>query len=117
VLGCIWLWVARRDWRASFILVGVAADIVPWLPYPGRTKFDFYALPMLPFIVFALCAMAGLALGKRTAPEGRRLWGATSVAAYAILVIVAFWYFYPIWTYVKIPYGDWDQHIWFPGWF
>jgi dolichyl-phosphate-mannose-protein mannosyltransferase len=117
ILGCIWLWFARRDWRASFILAGIAADILPWLPYPARTKFDFYALPMLPFIILALCAMAGLVLGPRTAPETRRIWGATAVAGYTIVVIVAFWYFYPIWTYVKIPYTSWDRHIWFPGWF
>ena len=89
VLGCIWLWVGRRDWRAALILVGVVADILPWLPYPSRTKFNFYALPMLPFLILALCAMAGLALGQRTDSERRRLWGAMSVGLYAMLVIVA----------------------------
>ncbi len=117
VLVCIWLWLARRDWRASFILVGVAADILPWLPYPQRTKFVFYALPMLPFLVLALTAVAGLALGRRTDSEVRRLTGALAVGAYAMVVIVAFWYFYPIWTYVRIPYNSWNARIWFPGWF
>jgi dolichyl-phosphate-mannose-protein mannosyltransferase len=117
VLVCVWLWVGRRDWRAALILVGVAADIVPWLPYPSRTKFDFYALPMLPFLILALCAVAGLAIGQRTDSEVRRLVGAGAVALYAMLVIVCFWYFYPIWTYVKIPYNSWSDRIWFPGWF
>ena len=117
ILGCIWLWIGRRDWRAALILVGIAADIVPWLPYPSRTKFDFYALPMLPFLILGLCAMAGLALGQRTDSERRRLWGAMSVGAYAMLVIVCFAYFYPVWTYVRIPYNAWQNRIWFPGWF
>ncbi len=117
VLGCIWLWFARRDWRAAFVLVGVAADILPWLPYPARTKFSFYALPMLPFLILAICLMAGLVLGQRTDPESRRLWGALSVAGYAVLVIAAFIYFYPVWTYVRIPYNSWHARIWFPGWF
>ena len=34
-----------------------------------------------------------------------------------MLVIVCFWYFYPIWTYVRIPYSAWQNRIWFPGWF
>ena len=117
LLGCGWLWLARRDWRAALVLVGVAADILPWLPYPSRTKFDFYALPMLPFLILGLCAMAGLALGQRTDPERRRLWGALTVGGYAMLVIVAFWYFYPIWTDARISYDSWHAHIWFPGWF
>jgi dolichyl-phosphate-mannose--protein O-mannosyl transferase len=119
VLVCLWLWIARRDWRAALILVGVAADIVPWLPYPSRTKFNFYALPMLPFLILALCAVAGLTLGQRTDSELRRLIGAGSVALYCMLVIVAFWYWYPIWTYVRIPYNAWNSRTagWFPSWF
>jgi dolichyl-phosphate-mannose-protein mannosyltransferase len=117
VLGCVWLWAARRDWRASFILVGMGAGILPWLPYPARTKFNFYALPLLPFLIFALCAMAGLILGRRTEPESRRLTGGVVVGFYTILVIVAFWYFYPIWTNELIPYTSWHHRIWFPGWF
>ncbi len=117
LLGCVWLWLARRDWRASLVLVGVAADILPWLPYPDRTKFSFYALPMLPFLILGLCAMAGLALGSRTDTEVRRLWGAISVGAYALLVIVAFSYFYPIWTFERMSYTAWHSRIWFPGWF
>ena len=72
---------------------------------------------LLPFLILGLCAMAGLALGQRTDSERRRLWGAMSVGLYAMLVIVCFWYFYPIWTYVKIPYSSWNDRIWFPGWF
>jgi dolichyl-phosphate-mannose-protein mannosyltransferase len=117
VLGCIWLWAARRDWRAALALVGVAADILPWLPYPERTKFNFYALPMLPFLIIGICAMAGVVLGSRQASETRRWAGAVGVGAYAMLVLVSFAYFFPIWTNQRIPYGDWSGHIWFPGWF
>ena len=117
LLGCIWLWVARRDWRAALVLVGVAADILPWLPYPLRTKFNFYALPMLPFLIIGLCLMAGLILGHRDDGEVRRLTGAISVGLYALLVVIAFWWFFPIWTDVRIPYNEWNARIWFPGWF
>jgi dolichyl-phosphate-mannose--protein O-mannosyl transferase len=34
-----------------------------------------------------------------------------------MIVIVAFWYFYPIWTNARISYDSWHAHIWFPGWF
>ena len=47
-----------------------------------------------------------------------RLWiGAVAVGAYAMLVLVAFGYFYPIWTNARIPYASWSERIWFPGWF
>jgi dolichyl-phosphate-mannose--protein O-mannosyl transferase len=122
VLGCVWLWLARRDWRAALVLVGVAADILPWLPYPQRTKFNFYALPMLPFLILGLCVMAGLILGRLRDPvspagETRRLVGSLAVGAYAMLVLVAFGYFFPIWTNETISHSAWQARIWFPGWF
>lgn len=116
LVGTIGLWVARRDWRASLVVVGFGTSFLPWLLFPSRTMFIFYALPLLPFLVLAITAMAGIALGPRDAPESRRIGGALVVGAYVILVLVLFAYFYPILSAQVIPMSEWQARMWFPGW-
>ncbi|SDS37270.1 dolichyl-phosphate-mannose--protein mannosyltransferase [Agrococcus carbonis] len=53
---------------AGFLLLGVAAGWVPWLLFPDRTIFFFYAIVMLPFVVIALA----YALRQLVGPPGRR---------------------------------------------
>jgi len=112
----IGLWVCRRDWRAALVVVGFAASFTPWLLFPSRTMFLFYALPLLPFMVLGITATAGLALGPREASDTRRLVGALTVGVYLIAVILLFSYFYPIMTDQMIPLSDWRARMWFPGW-
>ncbi|MBL7495980.1 phospholipid carrier-dependent glycosyltransferase [Frankia sp. CNm7] len=109
-------WVTRRDWRAALVLVGFGASFLPWLLYPSRTMFFFYALPLLPFLVLGITAAAGLALGPREASDTRRLVGALSVGVYLIAVILLFAYFYPILSGQLIPLSAWRARMWFPGW-
>src|SRR5690606_8200653 len=111
ILGMIWLWLARRDWRAAALLVGIGTGWLPWLQYPERTMFFFYALPMLPFIVLALTLAAGWLLGPQPPPgqpaSNRRLGGSIAVGAYTLLVAANFLYFLPIFTAQVIPYTSW----------
>src|SRR5207244_2179940 len=101
----------RRDWQAALILVGFALNFVPWLFFPDRTKFIFYALPLLPFIVLALTAVAGLALGPPGAEPRRRIGGAVVVGGYALVVLALFAYFHPIWVGDQISTSAWDARI------
>lgn len=110
------LWFLRRDWRAALILVGFALNFAPWLLFPGRTKFIFYALPLLPFLVLALTACAGLALGPPGARESRRITGALVVGAYAMVVLGLFAFFHPIWVGDVISTKAWNARIWFSRW-
>ncbi len=116
LLAMIALWAVRRDWRAALILVGFAFNFLPWLLFAGRTKFIFYALPLLPFVVLALTACAGLALGPPGASRRRRAGGAVAVCAYALVVLGLFAFFHPIWVGDVIPTSDWDARIWFSRW-
>lgn len=116
LLACAWRWVATRDWRAALVVLGFVASIVPWLAYPGRTKFIFYALPLLPFIVLALTLCVGWVAGSGRDGEIRRTAGGLVAAAYLMAVLVAFAYFYPIWTGETISYGSWARHMWFRSW-
>ncbi len=44
----------RLDRTAGFLLVGIAAGYLPWLAFPDRTIFFFYAIVFLPFMVIGL---------------------------------------------------------------
>ncbi|WP_370652919.1 dolichyl-phosphate-mannose--protein mannosyltransferase [Frankia sp. CIT1] len=116
LVGVLALWASRRDWRAALVLVGFGTSFLPWLAFPGRTMFLFYALPLLPFLVLGLTALAGVALGSRTASETRRLAGSLAVGVYTIIVVLLFVYFYPIMTAQVIPTSAWRVRMWFPGW-
>jgi dolichyl-phosphate-mannose--protein O-mannosyl transferase len=116
LLGCVWGWISRRDWRAAFILVGFAGGYLPWFWPADRTEFFFYALPSLPFMCLALTYCAGLALGPRGGSADRRQVAATFVGAYALLVVVNFFYLYPILAAKVIPYSAWHSRMWFSSW-
>lgn len=110
------LWISRRDWRAALVLVGFGSSFLPWLAFPGRTMFFFYALPLLPFLILGITASAGLVLGPRDACDARRLVGALSFGIYLIAVVLVFAYFYPILAAQLISRDSWRAHMWFPGW-
>jgi dolichyl-phosphate-mannose--protein O-mannosyl transferase len=116
MLGSVGWWIARRDWRASLIVVGFGFGMVPWFLEPSRTKFQFYAAPILPFLVLALVGMAGLILGRRSATEERRLTGALVVGGYVLVVLGNFVWLYPILAAKVIPLTAWRARMWFPGW-
>ncbi|MDQ1636559.1 MAG: dolichyl-phosphate-mannose-protein mannosyltransferase [Frankiaceae bacterium] len=116
LIAMIGLWLVRRDWRAALVLVGFALNFAPWLLFPGRTKFIFYALPLLPFIVLALTAVAALVLGPPGNRPNRRISGALVVGLYALVVLGLFAFFHPIWVGDTIPTSAWDARIWFQKW-
>ena len=109
-------WAARRDWRAGAILAGLGAGYLPWLLYPNRTIFFFYAIAYEPYLILALVLVVGLVLGNAGHPSWRRKQGALLVGIFLVLVVLVSAYFYPIWTAEQIPYQDWKNHMWMPSW-
>ncbi|MCW6007346.1 phospholipid carrier-dependent glycosyltransferase [Micromonospora sp. CPCC 205371] len=125
----VWFGIARRDWRAGAILLGVAAGLLPWFYFAmqGRTMFAFYALPAQPFLVLAVVYVLGAIMTPAPAAavatpgaapptdessSDRRLIGAVVAGAYVLLVAVCFAYFYPIYVGQVIPYDDWSARMW-----
>jgi dolichyl-phosphate-mannose-protein mannosyltransferase len=120
----VWFGIARRDWRAFAIGTGVAAGLLPWFYYAvkdGRTMFEFYVLPALPFLILAVVYVLGAIM---TPPDGmaigekrtdRQVIGMVVAAAYVVLVAACFAYFYPIFVAKLIPYGDWSARMWLGG--
>lgn len=119
VLGCFFLWAARRDWRAALVLVGFAANFFPWLTNTERVAFQFYALPLLPFAVLALVLVCGVALGGPGGSERRRTVGAVGVGLFTLLALGDFAWLHPVLAGDVIPYSAWRARVTdlgFPGW-
>ncbi|MEZ5115317.1 MAG: phospholipid carrier-dependent glycosyltransferase [Candidatus Nanopelagicales bacterium] len=112
----LWRWVARRDWRSGAVLVGVVAGWAPWLLFQERTIFTFYSVVFVPFLVMALAMSLGTVLGPADASEARRMKGAIAAGGVMLAVVVAAWWFLPVWTGETIPYEMWKLRMWMPTW-
>jgi len=113
LLFCLGWWLLHRDWRAGAVLLGVLAGWAPWFPLVTRTKFYYYALEFEPFLILAIVLCLGLILGPASAGALRRSVGAGIVGAYVLVVLIMFWYFYPLLAAEIISYQDWWSHIWY----
>jgi dolichyl-phosphate-mannose--protein O-mannosyl transferase len=116
LIALVFFWIARRDWRAGAILLGVAAGLLPWFAFPSRTMFFFYTLPALPFLVLAVTYVLGLILGPPTASRERRLTGAIIVGTYVAAVALTFAYFYPLYVSETLTYAQWRGRMWLESW-
>jgi dolichyl-phosphate-mannose-protein mannosyltransferase len=106
--------VAVRDWRSSAVVAGVFAGWVPWLLFPNRTMFSFYAVVFAPFLVAALTLSLGALLGAP--PDRARPVRLAIVGGFLFATVVAAWWLYPIWTAQEIPIEAWQRRIWLPSW-
>jgi dolichyl-phosphate-mannose--protein O-mannosyl transferase len=122
LFGLAWFGISRRDWRAAAIGAGVVAGVVPWFYYElkHRTMFYFYAFPAEPFLVLAVVYVLGAIMtapdtgrpyGRYLLAEDGKLYGTVAAAAFLILVALAFWWYYPIYTGMSIPRDDWARHM------
>ena len=112
----LFLWAARRDWRAGAILAGVAAGYLPWFLFQHRTIYSFYAVAFLPFLVLAITMCIGMVLGGRDSSARRRQWGAAAAGAYLLLAVANFAWLLPVLSAEVIPYSDWAHRMWWKSW-
>jgi dolichyl-phosphate-mannose--protein O-mannosyl transferase len=119
LLVCVIWWLARRDWRAGAVILGIAAGWLPWFWFAwhdNRTEFSFYSVAFDPFVVIGIALCIGLLIGPATAAPVRRATGAVLSGAYLIAVIADFYYMYPLLTAEVIPYSSWFARMWWHGW-
>jgi dolichyl-phosphate-mannose-protein mannosyltransferase len=110
------MWLLGRDWRAGAILAGLAAGYLPWFLYQQRTVFTFYTVAFVPYLVLALSYALGLLIGPRDASPNRRLYGGVAAGCVVLLVLMAFGWWYPVWSAQRISYGAWSDRMWLPTW-
>jgi dolichyl-phosphate-mannose-protein mannosyltransferase len=116
VLHQAWRWLGRRDWRSGAVLVGILAGWLPWLLYLDRTIFTFYTVVISPFLVMAVAMTLGTIIGPADAPARRRRDGAVAATVLVLAMVIAGWWFYPVWTAEVIPYEAWRMRMWFSSW-
>lgn len=114
VLVVMWLW--RRDWRAGAVLAGYAGGYLPWFLLQDRTIYTFYSVAFVPYVVLGVVYVLGLVAGKPDGSPTRRRNGMIAVAAYVILAVALFAFFYPVLSAQMIPYSNWRLRMWFPSW-
>ncbi|MBS2936522.1 phospholipid carrier-dependent glycosyltransferase [Nocardioides sp. J2M5] len=110
------LWIGARDWRHGVAVVGLATTWLPWFLYDDRPIFVFYAIACLPFLVLSLALAMGHLVGPSAAPGPRRTLGVVAAGTVTVLAIVAFAWFWPIWTDTLLTKSEWDARIWFRRW-
>jgi dolichyl-phosphate-mannose-protein mannosyltransferase len=110
------VWLFGRDWRAGAILAGIAGGYLPWFLYQHRTIFTFYTVAYLPYLVLALTFCLALILGRPGSSPDRRLYGAVTAGSIVTLAVLAFAWFYPIWSNDLISHPDWVNRMWLPSW-
>ncbi len=116
LLASVVLWIGRRDWRFGIPVIGVASTWLPWLQYDDRTIFLFYAITILPFVVLSLVLCLGALLGPSTQPSPRRTGAAVVGGVFVLAVVIAFVFFWPIWTDQLITHSEWMQRMWLKDW-
>ncbi len=109
-------WVGGRDWRFGVAVVGVASTWLPWLRYDDRPIFIFYAMACLPFLVLGLTLALGAIIGSSNTPTPRRTAGVVIAGSYFVLTVLAFAWFWPVWSDQLLTRSEWLQRIWFTRW-
>ncbi|MGR6091579.1 dolichyl-phosphate-mannose--protein mannosyltransferase [Brevibacterium sp. CSND-B09] len=132
VLVCLIVWIIRRDVRPAVILAGLAATWLPWFAYQERTIFTFYTIVMVPFVVLAVTYCLTLVWGRAPVggrdspgPSTKQRFARTSAALFArrlsvglilVAAILAFAYFWPVYTGEVIPFSAWNNRMWNITW-
>jgi dolichyl-phosphate-mannose--protein O-mannosyl transferase len=104
-------WLAWRERNKGYALL-VLAYLWQWLPYSRspRIMWEYHFFPDLAVIVLCDVVLIGYvwrALAKRSLDVAR--W---SLAAYGVVVIGLFAFFYPVLAGTKVTYAAWYERMW-----
>jgi len=107
-------WRRKRDWRAGYVIVAIAALYVPWF-LVSRPQFFFYATPITPFLVLA-CVYALKDLSEAHIAGSRsRPWLPVAVG-FVVVSVGLFLFFWPVMTGGPLSGPAWSARTWFPSW-
>jgi dolichyl-phosphate-mannose-protein mannosyltransferase len=105
------------DWRSGALLGGYLAGWMPWLLFPNRTMFTFYAVVLTPFLVGMIAVtLSDLTGHGKQMSDTRRKTGYVITFVFLLAATIAAWYFYPIWSGAPLPYEEWSNRMWLRSW-
>ncbi len=104
--------IYRRERTAGLILLALLSNYLPWLFFPERTTFYFYAIAFLPFLILTIAYSIKLYL-EDEALRPKRLQNLYAALGLTALV---FAYFAPIYLGIVLTYDDWYARMWLPSW-
>ncbi len=104
-------WWADRHPALPVLIVGFFGQWLPWALIP-RIAYIYHFLPAAIFGIIAVAVVVGdlWAWGKR-AFAGRAL-----AVGYVAVVLLAFAFFYPIYSSVNLTKPEFESRIWFENW-
>jgi dolichyl-phosphate-mannose-protein mannosyltransferase len=111
-----WRVVSARDWRSAVVVAGFLAGWVPWLFFPHRTTFTFYAIAWFAFTAIALAMSAAQLLGGPDASKRRRQVGSALVTVGVVLIVAVSAWYYPLWANLPLSVDQWNLRILFSNW-
>lgn len=116
LVAAVWLLLRQRTTTPLAPVVAIAAGWLPWLAYPDRSIFTFYAVALLPFVALVLAWAVGALWHWSRDDEVRRRWVVTGLVTAGVLVVAATVFFLPVWTAETIPFRQWQLRQWLPSW-
>lgn len=100
----------RRENSAGLILMFLFASYLPWLAFPERTTFFFYAIAFQPFLVLIIGYVISKFLETDSVSNRRTVMGGIA------LIAMCFAYFFPLFVAGVMKYEDWYARMWFSSW-
>ena len=112
IFVAIGYFIYRREKSNGLILMFLLSSYLPWLAFPERTTFFFYAIAFQPFLILCI----GFVLSKFLENEVTRKVRQQYTLAGVSLVALFFAYFFPLFVGQVITYSDWYARMWFSSW-
>ncbi|NBV11583.1 MAG: phospholipid carrier-dependent glycosyltransferase [Actinobacteria bacterium] len=112
IFVAIGYFIYRRETSNGLILLFLLSSYLPWLAFPERTTFFFYAIAFQPFLILCI----GFVLTKFLENEVTRKVRQQYTLAGVSLVALFFAYFFPLFVGQVITYSDWYARMWFSSW-
>jgi len=103
-----------RERVIGLVLLGVAALYLPWLLFPERTVFQFYAVSFQPWMILAL--VLTLQVGYRSLASSRPQLAKALLVSFFVLALSLSLFFLPINIGTMMPFEQWQIRMWLPSW-
>jgi dolichyl-phosphate-mannose--protein O-mannosyl transferase len=94
----------------SWLILGLLSNYLPWLLFPERTTFYFYAIAFQPYLILAITFTV-----KEFLTDSERKRKILVLSAFSLSALV-FLYFAPLYLGTIITYEDWYSRMWFASW-